>query len=98
LFSRFGVSFVFFVTLFFVAALVVISFIDLDVRIVPDVISLPGIILDSRCQLSVLLSEADQALCHPHQFRFSVFSWAVGFLLATAWIMRKLTGVEGWAR
>jgi len=35
----------FFSSFIFVAALLVISFVDLDVRIVPDVISLPGIVL-----------------------------------------------------
>ena len=45
LFHWFGLTFSFAVSFVFVAALIVISFIDLDVRIVPDVISLPGIIL-----------------------------------------------------
>ena len=45
LMHRFGPSYAFFVTFLFAAALIVISFIDLDVRIVPDVISLPGIVL-----------------------------------------------------
>src|SRR3989338_4930534 len=43
LFSRLGLGFAFFVDFVLVAALIVITFIDLDVRIVPDVISLPGI-------------------------------------------------------
>ena len=45
LFQRFGLGLVFFVEFLFVGSLIVISFIDLDVRIVPDVISLPGIVL-----------------------------------------------------
>ena len=45
LYSRFGLSYTFVVSFVFAAALIVISFIDLDVRIVPDVISLPGIII-----------------------------------------------------
>ena len=44
LYYQFGFSLAFLVSLIFVAALIVISFIDLDVRIVPDVISLPGIV------------------------------------------------------
>jgi len=44
LYSRFDLSYTFVVSFVFAAALIVISFIDLDVRIVPDVISLPGII------------------------------------------------------
>jgi leader peptidase (prepilin peptidase)/N-methyltransferase len=45
LYYRFGLGFEFLVGFIFVAAMIVISFIDLDVRIVPDVISLPGIVL-----------------------------------------------------
>src|SRR5689334_14434931 len=44
LYYRFGLSFEFLVGFVFVGALLVISFIDLAVRIVPDAISLPGII------------------------------------------------------
>ena len=44
LYTQFDLSLAFFVSFVFVAALIVISFIDLDVRIVPDVISLPGIV------------------------------------------------------
>ncbi len=44
LYYQFGSSLAFLVSFIFVAALIVISFIDLDVRIVPDVISLPGIV------------------------------------------------------
>ena len=43
LFLRFGLSLSFFSFFAFVAAMVVITFIDLDHRIIPDVISLPGI-------------------------------------------------------
>ena len=43
LFLKFGPSFLFFSTLAFAAALIVITFIDLDHRIIPDIISLPGI-------------------------------------------------------
>src|SRR4030042_5417774 len=43
LFLKFGPSFLFFSTLDFAAALIVTTFIDLDHRIIPDVISLPGI-------------------------------------------------------
>jgi leader peptidase (prepilin peptidase)/N-methyltransferase len=42
LFLRFGLSLSFFSFFAFVAAMVVITFIDLDHRIIPDVISLPG--------------------------------------------------------
>jgi leader peptidase (prepilin peptidase)/N-methyltransferase len=43
LFLKFGFSFPFFSFLAFSAALIVITFIDLDHRIIPDVISLPGV-------------------------------------------------------
>jgi leader peptidase (prepilin peptidase)/N-methyltransferase len=42
---RFGLSSSFFIYFILIASLVVVSFIDLDHRIIPDVISLPGIIL-----------------------------------------------------
>ena len=42
LFYQFGLGLAFVVGFVFIAALIVISFIDLDVRIVPDIISLPG--------------------------------------------------------
>jgi leader peptidase (prepilin peptidase)/N-methyltransferase len=45
LFLKFGLSFTFFSFSAFAAALIVISFIDLDHRIIPDLISLPGIAL-----------------------------------------------------
>lgn len=45
LFFKFGVSVTFFAMFLFCAALVVVTFIDLEHRIIPDEISLPGIIL-----------------------------------------------------
>ncbi len=45
LFLNFGFSFPFFSFLIFSAALIVITFIDLDHRIIPDMISLPGIVI-----------------------------------------------------
>jgi leader peptidase (prepilin peptidase)/N-methyltransferase len=47
LFSRFSVTPAFFFWFVFVSTLIVISFIDLDHQIIPDIISLPGIILFS---------------------------------------------------
>jgi len=43
LFLKFGLTISFFASFAFTAALLVITFIDLDHRIIPDVISLPGI-------------------------------------------------------
>lgn len=45
LFLRLGLSPLFFALLAFSAALLVITFIDIDHRIIPDVISLPGIVI-----------------------------------------------------
>ncbi len=45
LFMRFGLSFAFLVLFIFCSAMVVITFIDLEHQIIPDVISLPGIVL-----------------------------------------------------
>jgi leader peptidase (prepilin peptidase) / N-methyltransferase len=96
LFSRFGLSFVFVVTLVFVAGLVVISFIDLDVRIVPDVISLPGIILGLVLSLIgfFLFGRASGVVPSPLSSILGIIVGG-GFLLATAWIYEKFTGVEG---
>jgi leader peptidase (prepilin peptidase) / N-methyltransferase len=96
LFERFGLSFSFFVSFVFVAALVVISFIDLDVRIVPDVISLPGIVCGlvlSVVGYFVIGRDVDLV---PSPVS-SVIGIIVGggFLLATAWLYEKATGVEG---
>ncbi len=44
LFIRYGLSFQYFILLFFAMALVTISFIDLDHQIIPNIISLPGIL------------------------------------------------------
>jgi leader peptidase (prepilin peptidase)/N-methyltransferase len=44
-FLKMGLTFSFFAYTCFAAALVVITFIDLDHRIIPDVISLPGIVI-----------------------------------------------------
>jgi leader peptidase (prepilin peptidase)/N-methyltransferase len=45
LFVRHGISPQYFLLLFFCASLIVITFVDLDHQIIPDVISLPGIVL-----------------------------------------------------
>jgi len=45
LFWKFGLALSFFSFFAFAAALIVISFIDLDHRIIPDVISIPGILI-----------------------------------------------------
>jgi leader peptidase (prepilin peptidase)/N-methyltransferase len=95
LYYRFDLGFDFFVTFSFTATLIVISFIDLDVRIVPNVISLPGIVIS--LMLSVFgwwLDLGGSSVPSPTSSLIGMISGG-GFLWATAWIYEKLTGVEG---
>src|SRR5581483_8832125 len=96
LMRRFGVSYSFFVIFLFAAALIVISFIDLDVRIVPDVISLPGIVLGLLFAVLgyFLFDGADEIVPSPLSSLIGMLLGG-GFLLATAWLYEKITGVEG---
>jgi len=96
LFSRFGLSYTFIVSFVFTAALIVISFIDLDVRIVPDVISLPGIIVGLVCSVLgyFLFADAFDLIPTPLSSLIGIVIGG-GFLLATAWIYEKVTGVDG---
>ena len=96
LFHWFGAGFSFFVSLVFVAALIVISFIDLDVRIVPDVVSLPGIILGLAFSVVGYFFFRDGLTIIPSPLSSLIGMVAGGgFLLATAWIYEKITGVDG---
>jgi leader peptidase (prepilin peptidase)/N-methyltransferase len=96
LYYQFGFSLAFLVSFIFVASLIVISFIDLDVRIVPDVISLPGIV--AGLLFSVV---ARYVINDPFELIPSPLSALVGvlvgggFLLALAWAYEAFTGVEG---
>lgn len=96
LYLEFSFSLAFLVSFIFVAALIVISFIDLDVRIVPDVISLPGIV--TGLLFSVV---ARYAINDPSRIIPSPLSALIGvlvgggFLLALAWAYEAYTGVEG---
>jgi leader peptidase (prepilin peptidase)/N-methyltransferase len=96
LFHWFGLSFSFAVGFVFVAALIVISFIDLAVRIVPDVISLPGIVLGLFFSLigNFFLAQESSILPTPLSSLIGIVTGG-GFLLATAWAYEKFTGVEG---
>jgi leader peptidase (prepilin peptidase)/N-methyltransferase len=96
LYYRFDLSYEFFVGFLFVAAMIVISFIDLDVRIVPDVISLPGIVgglLFSIIGYFLIGRDAD-LVPSPVSSLIGILAGG-GFLLATAWLYEKVTGVEG---
>ncbi len=96
LFQRFGLSLVFFVNFLFVGALIVITFIDLDVRIVPDVISLPGIVLGLLFSVVNRLMLADQLSVLPSPLS-SLLGIVIGggSLLLVAWGYQLFTGREG---
>jgi leader peptidase (prepilin peptidase)/N-methyltransferase len=96
LFDRFGFGFSFLASFVFVGALIVISFIDLDIRIVPDVISLPGIVLGLAFSLVGYFVVTSESSVIPSPLS-SLLGMLVGggFLFATAWIYEKFTGVEG---
>lgn len=71
----------------FVATLLVITFIDLDHQIIPDVISLPGIAIGFLCSFAIpWLSWYDSL--------FGVLLGG-GLLLAIAWLYETLTKREG---
>jgi leader peptidase (prepilin peptidase)/N-methyltransferase len=96
LYYRFGLGFEFLVGFIFVAAMVVISFIDLEVRIVPDVISLPGIVLGLTFSIiGYFANPGSFGLVPAPLSSFIGILAGGGFLLATAWIYEKITGVEG---
>jgi leader peptidase (prepilin peptidase) / N-methyltransferase len=96
LFYQFGLGLAFVVGFVFVAALIVISFIDLDVRIVPDVISLPGIVFGLLFSVvgHYLIRDPLGVVPTPLGALIGVLAGG-GFLLAVAWIYEKFTGVEG---
>jgi len=93
---RFGLSAAFFVNLVFVAALVVVSFIDLDVQIVPNVISLPGIGLGFVASLAQYPWPADSLSIPPSPLSsFIGILIGGGFLWSVAWVYEFFTGTEG---
>jgi leader peptidase (prepilin peptidase)/N-methyltransferase len=96
LYYQFSLSLAFFVSFVFVAALIVISFIDLDVRIVPDSISLPGIVMGFLFSVigRFLISDPYLLVPSPLSALLGVLVGG-GFLLALAWIYEAMTGVEG---
>ena len=52
-FARFGLTFAALAYSIFVALLIIITFIDLDFQIIPDVISLPGIVIGFSCSFLI---------------------------------------------
>ena len=87
LFLRLGPSLAFVGYFAFAAALVVITFIDLDHQIIPDVISLPGIVVGLAFSLvSPLVTPIDAII--------GVLAGG-GILLLVAWLYKTFRGQEG---
>ncbi len=95
LFLRFGWSTTFVIYAVFCAALVVISFIDLDVQIIPDAISLPGIVIGLL--VSFLPAARVDHLSLPPSPLDSFLGVLVGggVLYLVAWMYELATGTEG---
>jgi leader peptidase (prepilin peptidase)/N-methyltransferase len=96
LYYQLGLGLAFFVAFVFVAALIVISFIDLELRIIPDAISLPGIAAGLLFSIAAkyLIGDPSQLIPTP----FSAFLGILvggGFLYAVAWTYQYVTGVDG---
>ena len=96
LFYQFDFGLAFIVGFVFISALIVISFIDLDVRIVPDAISLPGIVTGLLFSVigHYLVGDPFGIVPTPLGALLGVLVGG-GFLLAVAWLYERFTGVEG---
>ena len=96
LYYQFGLGLAFFVAFIFVAALIVISFIDMDALIIPNEISLPGIVLGFLVSLAGQFVIADPSELIPTPLNSIVGILAgYGFLWTVAWIYERCTGIEG---
>ena len=96
LYFYFGLGLAFVAGFILTAAMLVISFIDLDVRIVPDVISLPGIVV------GLLFAVVGRyVFVDPYDVVPTPLSALIGllvgggFLFLLAWAYEAWTGVEG---
>lgn len=96
LFLRFGLTTAFFIYLLFGAALIVISFIDLELQIIPDVISLPGIVVGLVASLLHYPWPREHLVLPPSPLD-SLLGVLVGggILFLVAWLYERATGVEG---
>jgi len=92
-FVRFGSSLLFLVHFLFIGALIVVAFTDLEVRIVPDRISLPGIALGVGVAL-LTWSFGVEDFPTPLDSLLGVILGG-GLLLAVAWTYERLTGRAG---
>lgn len=96
LLSHFGFGIAFFINFVFVSALIVITFVDLDVRIVPDVISLPGIGIGLLASILQRQWPIDQLTIPPSPVSsFFGILFGGGALLLIAWLYYSFTGTEG---
>jgi leader peptidase (prepilin peptidase)/N-methyltransferase len=96
LFLRFGLGPAFFVSIIFVAALVVISFVDLDAMIVPNVISVPGIVLGLLFSVLGYFFVYDPAKLIPSPASALIGALTGGgFLWAVAWVYEVIKHEEG---
>ena len=87
LFIRYGLDYRYFIFLGFSASLVIISFIDLQYKIIPDVISLPGVIIGLA--FSVIFDHISWL-----ESMIGVLAGG-GSLFLVAVVFEKLTGREG---
>ena len=87
-FMRFGISAEGLIYFTFVSALIVITFIDIDHRIIPDIISLPGIPIGFLLASLVLPSMN-------YKTSLAGILTGGGSLLAVAWIYNLITKKEG---
>ncbi|MBU1712511.1 MAG: prepilin peptidase [Proteobacteria bacterium] len=87
-FMKFGLSFEGLAYFIFISALIVITFIDIDHRIIPDVISLPGIPI-GFLMASFLLPSINYM-----ESLIGILAGG-GSLLAVAWIYNLITKKEG---
>jgi len=96
LLPRVGLGFSYFVYFVFVASLIVVTFIDLDERIVPDVISLPGIGLGLLLSIVNWLLPIDSLSVLPSPMSSLIgILLGGGSLLLVAWAYQLFTGREG---
>lgn len=87
--ARFGLGLEGVIWFAFTASMIVITFIDLDHRIIPDVISLPGIMI------GVLLSFRGDPWLDSFVASVAGVLLGGGLLLGVAWGYEKATGREG---
>lgn len=95
LFMRFGPSGALVVYFVFTAALIVITFIDLRLRIIPDVISLPGIALGLAASAALAFPGGWSVLFDGVQNSVVGIVLGGGVLLSVATAYHLVTGKEG---